>query len=391
MLTHAQFPIQKKLPAVAATVTAIPADNGPSHEPAARCGQPSRPYSPAAPASANPAADGHSYLRRWERPLTTRLPAVPAAVPIYSTAGDTRVLVIDLDTSRGGPDAVHRDAAAITALVHRPAGEVITDESPSRGRHLYVPFTEPIGFHDARDLALALAARTPTMDPSPNQNLTEGLIRPPGSAHPTGGHQVLHGNLTDRTAPRRHRQPPPRLHRAAGAAHRRTGHRPRTAPPARTRRTHPERPPRGAPPRPSGPTGAHRRLPAHRHHRHLRHHQIPVPLRGPASRPRRRRLGRPHPARRPGPHRQRHLAGPRRLLHPLPQPPHPPQSRPRRLAHSPHLGHQTGQLTKNQAMSVNPPQASHHHTGAPHHPPIKINKEEAPPPNTNGSAPGGPP
>ena len=45
---------------------------------------------------------GHAYLRRWERPLTARLPAVPAAVPIYSAAGDTRVLVVDLDASRGG-------------------------------------------------------------------------------------------------------------------------------------------------------------------------------------------------------------------------------------------------------------------------------------------------
>jgi hypothetical protein len=124
------------------------------------------------------------------------LPAVPAAVPIYSAAGDTRVLVVDLDSSRGGVNAVRRDAAAVLELVRAAGGRVITDESPSGGRHVYVPFTAPIGFHQARDLALALAARTPTMDPSPNQNLTDGLIRPPGSVHPFGGHQVLHGTLT---------------------------------------------------------------------------------------------------------------------------------------------------------------------------------------------------
>ena len=61
---------------------------------------------------------------------------------------------------------------------------------------MYVPFAVPVGFHDARDLALAVAVRTPSMDPSPNQNLTDGLIRPPGSVHPSGGHQVLHGPLT---------------------------------------------------------------------------------------------------------------------------------------------------------------------------------------------------
>jgi len=140
---------------------------------------------------------GHAYLRRWERPLTSRLPAVPAAVPIYSGAGDTRVLVVDLDSSRGGVDAVRRDAAAVRELVRAAGGRVITDESPSGGMHVYVPFDTPIGFGQARDLALALAARTPTMDPSPNQNLTDGLIRPPGSVHPSGGHQVLHGTLTD--------------------------------------------------------------------------------------------------------------------------------------------------------------------------------------------------
>lgn len=138
----------------------------------------------------------HTYLRRWERPLTARLPAVPAAVPIYSAAGDTRFLVVDLDASRGGSGAVHRDAAAVTELVRQAGGRVISDESPSGGWHLYIPLRIPVAFHEARDLALALAARTPTMDPTPNQNLTEGLIRPPGSVHPSGGHQVLHGSLT---------------------------------------------------------------------------------------------------------------------------------------------------------------------------------------------------
>jgi hypothetical protein len=62
---------------------------------------------------------------------------------------------------------------------------------------VYVPLAEPVGFHDARDLALAIAARTPSMDPTPNQNLSDGLIRPPGSPHHSGGHQQLLGSLTD--------------------------------------------------------------------------------------------------------------------------------------------------------------------------------------------------
>ena len=139
---------------------------------------------------------GHTYLRRWERPLTTRRPTVPAAIPLYSGAGDTKTLVIDLDTSRGGHEAVRRDAAALAALITRAGGRLIEDSSPTGGIHLYLPLQQPLGFHDARDLALALAARTPTMDPAPNQNLSDGLIRPPGAVHPRGGHQQLTGTLT---------------------------------------------------------------------------------------------------------------------------------------------------------------------------------------------------
>ena len=175
--------------------TSPPATSQPARSTAAQVWSALAPLLAGRPRVRESRSGGHTYLRRWERPLTARLPAVPAAVPIYSGAGDTRVLVIDLDASRGGPAAVSRDAAAVTELVRRAGGRVITDESPNGGRHLYVPFGAPLGFHEARDLALALATRTPTMDPSPNQNLTDGLIRPPGSVHPSGGHQILHGPL----------------------------------------------------------------------------------------------------------------------------------------------------------------------------------------------------
>jgi DNA-binding transcriptional ArsR family regulator len=138
---------------------------------------------------------GRGYPAKWQRPLTDRRPSVPAAIPVYSGAGDTRLLVVDLDTSKGGRDGVRRDAESVRRLVHSVGGQIISDESPSGGIHIYLPFAEPIGFHDARDMALALAARTPTMDPQPMLGLTDGLIRPPGSTHRSGGHQVLHGTL----------------------------------------------------------------------------------------------------------------------------------------------------------------------------------------------------
>lgn len=139
---------------------------------------------------------GRNYHLRWERALTDQVPHQPAAVPLYTASGECRVLVIDLDTSKGGPAAVQRDADSIRTLVHRCGGKVISDHSPNGGIHLYLPLTEPVPFHTARDLAVALAGRTPTMDPSPNHNLTAGLIRPPGSRHRTGGFQVLDGSLS---------------------------------------------------------------------------------------------------------------------------------------------------------------------------------------------------
>ena len=62
--------------------------------------------------------------------------------------------------------------------------------------HVYVPLAVPVPFAEARDVALALVARTPTLDPQPMLGMTDGLIRPPGSRHRSGGFQVLHGSLS---------------------------------------------------------------------------------------------------------------------------------------------------------------------------------------------------
>jgi len=138
---------------------------------------------------------GRAYPKRGTRGLTDRLPSVPAAIPVYSIAGDTHLLVIDLDTSKANRATVLRDAAAITELVRLAEGRMISDESPSGGIHVYIPLAVPVAFHEARDFALALASRTPTMDPIPMLNLTDGLIRPPGSRHRSGGFQRLRGSL----------------------------------------------------------------------------------------------------------------------------------------------------------------------------------------------------
>jgi len=139
---------------------------------------------------------GRAYPIRGQRALTERLPHVPAAVPVYSAAGDTRVLVLDLDKCKADRAAVLRDAAAIRSLVTQAGGHLVSDESPSGGIHLYIPLAQPVPFDEARDVALALAARTPTLDPQPMLGMTDGLIRPPGSRHRSGGFQRLHGTLS---------------------------------------------------------------------------------------------------------------------------------------------------------------------------------------------------
>ena len=139
---------------------------------------------------------GQAYPVRGQRALTDRLPTVPAAVPVYSAAGDTRVIVLDLDTAKSDRAAVLRDAAAISSLVKTAHGRLVSDESPSGGVHLYIPLAESVPFDEARDFALALVARTPTLDPQPMLGMTAGLIRPPGSRHRSGGFQTLHGTLS---------------------------------------------------------------------------------------------------------------------------------------------------------------------------------------------------
>ena len=193
------------------------------------------------------------------------------------------------------------------------------------------------GSTQARDLALALARAHPDDGPDTEPEPHRRADPPTRLSSPVRG--------TPDPARHPHRRPPARGHRQpTRGAHRppRAAGRPNwpPSPPATSSHTDAGRRRGGggaaAPVR--GP-GAGRGLPADRHHRRLRHRQVPVPVRGQAGRAGRRRLGRPHPARRAGPDRERHLARAGRLLHPVPAPRHPPQGPARRLAQSPRLRH----------------------------------------------------
>lgn len=131
------------------------------------------------------------YRTRDERPLTGVLPASPAAVRVYGPDGCCAALCLDLDASRGGPEAVQRDATRLAAWFAGLGARFVTDASPSGGVHLYVPFAGRVAYDVARELVEALAASHPTLDPGPHRSLKTGCIRVPGSAHKSGGHQVL--------------------------------------------------------------------------------------------------------------------------------------------------------------------------------------------------------
>ena len=139
---------------------------------------------------------GRTYPRRYERSITSEPPNQPAAVLIYDRSGAARTFSVDLDASKGGPQAVERDYRSLCAILTRVGAAFFADRSPNGGVHVYVPLEVPLTFHDARDAALALAAQTPTMDPMPMLGIDSGCIRPTGARHKSGGHQELIGSLT---------------------------------------------------------------------------------------------------------------------------------------------------------------------------------------------------
>ena len=101
--------------------------------------------------------------------------------------GSGRLLVLDLDASRGDVD---HEAAELGQLLERLGAPYIADVSPSGGRHVYVLFSSSLPWRELRDVARALALRLPSIDAAPMSSLG-GQISPPGSRHKSGGWRVL--------------------------------------------------------------------------------------------------------------------------------------------------------------------------------------------------------
>jgi hypothetical protein len=116
---------------------------------------------------------------------------------LHDVDGTIRTLCLDLDTSKARKAVVDDDARRLGDLLRTAGLAYVEDQSPSGGRHLYVPLQEPVTAAAARQIVEALGRRAPSLDPSPHQNVVHGCIRVPGSAHKSGGHQRLVTPLTD--------------------------------------------------------------------------------------------------------------------------------------------------------------------------------------------------
>ena len=140
---------------------------------------------------------GRTYPARHARPLPADPPQQPATVPVYDSGSATgRMLALDLDASLG--DVVHQ-AAGLGQLLEHHGARYVADVAPSRGQHLYVPFSSALPWRELRDLARAMSLRFPAIDPAPMASLG-GQISPPGSRHKSGGWRLLTMPLSEVSA-----------------------------------------------------------------------------------------------------------------------------------------------------------------------------------------------
>lgn len=110
---------------------------------------------------------------------------------VYGYDGTARTIFFDLDVSRGGGDQVLEDHLWLVQWLNKHSAVWVEDVSPSGGRHIYVPLTQPVPFTEARALVEAIATHCRSLDPSPHRSVASGCCRVPGSRHKSGGVQSL--------------------------------------------------------------------------------------------------------------------------------------------------------------------------------------------------------
>jgi hypothetical protein len=125
-------------------------------------------------------------------PWPDREPELPYAVHLFDPAGRTRLLALDVDAKNpSGPDAAAQTAEIEFLLTHAGIRHVTARSGPHGGRHVFIPFDEPLAPAAVRAFAAAFAARWGSVDISMLANTATGAIRPPGAPHRDGGRSAL--------------------------------------------------------------------------------------------------------------------------------------------------------------------------------------------------------
>lgn len=186
------------------TQTSFPAPGLPTGEVAV----PTHAQAQAVFASLAPLLAAKRSMRLWDpqrrrfsdhaRALTLRLPAQPAAVPLYQRRR-TRLLGLDFDTKHHHSAAVDADVELCLSWISECGGRAITDRSTSGGRHILIPLPHGVALtkNNVEPIVRLLAQRLPTLDITPMLNDVTGALTPPGSRCKEGGYRQLDGDLDE--------------------------------------------------------------------------------------------------------------------------------------------------------------------------------------------------
>jgi hypothetical protein len=135
------------------------------------------------------ATGAHSY---HDHPLPEHAPTVPHALYLTDAHLRYRLVVLDLDSARHGPDAVQDDLRRVRRwLAEAGIDHVVAQSGSPGGRHVWIGTPEGASASLVAQLALALARLLPTLDHGVLVNPRTGAVRPPGALHRAGGASAL--------------------------------------------------------------------------------------------------------------------------------------------------------------------------------------------------------
>ncbi|MFJ8166533.1 hypothetical protein ACIRBY_37215 [Streptomyces sp. NPDC096136] len=126
-----------------------------------------------------------------DRPMAAHL-----GILRYGRRGRTyrrfRFMAFDLDAKTVSAAQVAADAELLTAALRAEGIEPVpADSGPTGGVHLWTGCAETVDPNTVYRINAAAKRLCPSLDPSPLGNVKDGLVRPPGAAHRSGGYSTL--------------------------------------------------------------------------------------------------------------------------------------------------------------------------------------------------------